>query len=78
MLIVQAVICQIIAIVVYKFIIEKRGSMGAFLTGYGFVIPTVLVLPFQLIHFLDIRNTSLMMAIAAIPILSFFRCLEGT
>jgi hypothetical protein len=65
------------AVVVYTWIVKQRGSLSAYLVGYGFVIPALLYLPFHLIHLLDLRNTALKVASAGGPTLMVFRTLEA-
>lgn len=66
-----------IAAVVYKFIIQRRGSTTAYLCGYGFVIPFALWVPFYVIQCFDLRNQGLRMNLCFTPLLVVFRCLEG-
>jgi hypothetical protein len=74
----QSIVCITIAAVIYLFIIQKRGTGTAFLMGYGFVIPFVVLMPYYLIRALDLRNMCLMISVATTPILVVFRCMEGT
>ena len=73
----QSMICIGIACFIYKFIIEKRGTATAFLSGYGVVLPFVLLMPFHLCRYLQLQNMCLIMSVASTPTLVFFRCLEA-
>jgi hypothetical protein len=76
-LLMQSIVRVLLACVVYKCIIERRGTTTAFLVGYGFILPLVVMLPFWLIPLLDIRNMVLQISIASTPIFVFFNCLEA-
>jgi hypothetical protein len=76
-LLTQSAVRVLLACIVYKYIIQKRGTTTAFLVGYGFVLPLVVILPFVLIPLLDIRNMVLQISIASTPIFVFFNCLEA-
>lgn len=73
----QSIVRVFLACVVYKFIIQRRGTLTAYLVGYGFVIPFVMLLPFYIIPLLDIQNVCLMIALSATPIFVVFNCLEA-
>jgi hypothetical protein len=73
----ESVVNVAAAVVVYILIVKRRGSISAYLVGYGFVCPALLYLPFYLIHLLDLRNTTFKLASAAGPILMVFRTLEA-
>lgn len=77
LLVLQSIICNVLAAVVYYGIIQRRGTSAAYLTGYGFVIPFVVAMPFYLIQALDLRNACFMVAVASTPVLLTFRCLEA-
>ena len=74
-------LCQVVqvfyAVVVYKCIIPNRGTMGAYLVGWGAIIPTVLWLPFQLLEDWDIQNHCLKMGVAPLPMIVVFRTIEA-
>lgn len=76
-LILQSILCNILAVIVYFFVIQRRGTPIAFLTGYGFIIPFVIAMPFYMISALDLRNTCFMICVASTPVLLTFRCLEA-
>jgi hypothetical protein len=66
-----------VPVVVYTWIVQQRGSLSAYLVGYGVVCPFLLYVPFYLIHFLDLRNTAFQLASAAGQTLLVFRTLEA-
>lgn len=76
-LVLQSILCNVLAVVVYYFIIQKRGTPAAFLTGYGFIIPFVIAMPYYLIKTIDLRNTCFMVCVASTPVLLTFRALEA-
>jgi hypothetical protein len=77
LLVLQSILCNALAAVVYCGIIQRRGTSTAYLIGYGFVMPFVVAMPFYLIQALDLRNTCFMVAVASTPVLLTFRCLEA-
>ena len=76
-LVLQSILCNALAALVYYGIIRRRGTSTAYLIGYGFVIPFVVAMPFYFIRALDLRNTCFMIAVASTPVLLTFRCLEA-
>lgn len=77
LVILGSIVNIIIAIIVYKLIVQQRGSWQAFLVGYGFVCPFLLLLPFWISQELDLRNPAIIVSGAAASVLLFFRCLEA-
>jgi hypothetical protein len=73
----ETIVSVAAAIVVYNWIVKQRGSISAFLVGYGFVCPILLYLPFYLINLLDLRNTAFKLASVLGPSLLVFRTLEA-
>jgi hypothetical protein len=73
----ESIINVVVAVVVYTWIFKQRGSISAYLVGYGFVCTILLYVPFYLINFLDLRNTAFKVASAAGPTLLVFRTLEA-
>ena len=65
------------AAIIYSFIIKKRGTTGAYLLGWGVIIPASCILPFYLLEFLDIRNKCLKLVGAQSPTVVVFRCIEA-
>ena len=88
LLTVQACVNLIIAIVIYYGIVQpkrsKKGRGGRtihwfpYLLGYGGVIPLLLVLPFWLIEWLDLRNVAFILCVGGSnPAMLLFRCIEA-
>ena len=73
----QSLVNLLCAIIVYKIIFLNQGTSKALLTGYGLICPLLLVLPFQIITILELRNPTLMMASAAGPSLLCWRTFEA-
>jgi len=65
------------AAIIYSFIIKMRGTIGAYLLGWGVIIPASCILPFYLLEFLDIRNKCLKLIGAQSPTVVVFRCIEA-
>lgn len=74
-------LCQVgqvfFALVVYQFIIPNRGTTGAYLLGWGLILPLVLWLPFQMLETWDIQNHILKMCVTPMPMIVFFRTIEA-
>ena len=51
----QSLIQMLFACFIYELIVKRRGTIGSYMIGWGFVIPTSLYLPFYLLDVLDIR-----------------------
>lgn len=77
LLLIQSVVCVILACFIYRFIIQQRNTVLSFLVGYGIVLPSVLAMPWVVTDLLDLQNMSLIMSVASTPTLVFFRCLEA-
>jgi hypothetical protein len=73
----ETVVSIAAALIVYTWIVKKRGSISAYLVGFGFVCPILLCFPFYLVHFLDIRNTAFKLASFLGPSLLICRTLEA-
>jgi hypothetical protein len=74
---IQAVINAIAAIVIYKTIVQKRGSPMSYLIGYGVVMPALLAVPYELARWLGMRNMSMLVGFAASMAIVVFRCMMG-
>ena len=74
-------LCQvgqvICAAIVYHLIIPHRGTLGAYLIGWGCLIPVVLWLPFQMLEDWDIQNHILKMCVTPLPMIVVFRTIEA-
>ena len=74
----QSVINVVVAIVIYFGIVRNPVPQQRYLIGYGFVCPALLVLPFYIVHTLDLRNMAFILCVAgATPALLIFRCIEA-
>lgn len=74
---IQGIIQSIFAVLVYKFIIQQRGTVSAYLIGWGFIIPSSLLIPFLLLEYFDLQNRVINLAASTIMTCIFFRCVEA-
>eukprot|EP00566_Odontella_aurita_P020845 CAMPEP_0113596704 /NCGR_PEP_ID=MMETSP0015_2-20120614/40497_1 /TAXON_ID=2838 /ORGANISM="Odontella" /LENGTH=364 /DNA_ID=CAMNT_0000504275 /DNA_START=387 /DNA_END=1481 /DNA_ORIENTATION=+ /assembly_acc=CAM_ASM_000160 len=65
------------AAVVYELIVKRQGTPGAYLTGFGVLIPAVLACPFFIISALDIRCMPHRLALFSFPGTVAFRISEA-
>lgn len=66
------------AIVIYKFIIPHERKMGAFLLGYGVIVPMILASPFLLLEWIPVKNMAFLLCfVGGTATLIFFRCIEA-
>lgn len=65
------------AAIVYKFIIPNRGTMGAYLLGWGVIMPLSLWIPFEMLEALGVYNQILKLVPTTIPMSIFFRTIEA-
>lgn len=77
LLIIQTICTCTFSVIIYKFIVKQRGSMTSFLIGYGFICPVVMLMPYELLEFLDLQNRTLKMSLATLPSIVVFRCVEA-
>jgi len=73
----QTVIQIVCACFIYEGIVKRRGTIGSYIIGWGFVIPASLYLPFYLINVLDLRNKLLCLGSSTASSVIFFRCIEA-
>ena len=74
----QSIINIVAAVIIYKFIVQQRGTPQAYIIGYGIVCPMLAYTPFVLIGYLDLRNIAFMLCLAGATVaLLLFRCLEA-
>ena len=66
-----------IGVLVYQFLIPRRGTSFAFIFGFGVVLPTLIYAPFFLIQTLDLQNRMLMMSASSCPVLLVFKTFEA-
>jgi len=65
------------SILVYEFILKRRGTSTSYLFGWGVMIPFCVLAPRACLDFLDIRNGFLAFLVGGmLPVLFFFRCIE--
>jgi hypothetical protein len=76
-LIIQLLIQTIFAAVIYSFIVQRRGTVEAYLFGWGFVIPTSCYIPFVLLEVLDIQNKVITLSASTLMTCIVFRCVEA-
>lgn len=62
---------------IYEAIVKRRGTLGSYLVGWGFIIPLSFVVPFYLLEVLDIRNKVFCLTSATPMSILCFRCLEA-
>jgi len=77
LLVAQSSISVLFAVIIYKFIIPNRGSTQAYLLGLGVLLPVTVILPYEAIKFLNLRNRVLMFSLTCQPSLMSFRILEA-
>ena len=65
-----------IGVLVYQFLIPRRGTSFAFIFGFGVVLPTLIYAPFFLIQTLDLQNRMLMMSASSCPVLLVFKTFQ--
>ena len=69
---------MIFAIIVYLFIVQRRGTTLSYFIGYGIVIPlTLLYIPFELLEYLVIYNCTIKLAFTTLPTIVCFRTIEA-
>jgi hypothetical protein len=73
----QSVIQCVFAVVIYYLIIKRRGSMEAYLIGWGAIIPASVFIPFQLLEALELQNRVVNLSLSTVMTVIFFRCIEA-
>ena len=74
---IQSVVQQLFAVVIYFGIVRKRGTLQSYLLGWGIIIPTSVYIPFFFLDYLDIRNKVLSLSASTIMTVVGFRCVEA-
>lgn len=77
LMIIQALVNLVLGTIIYFLIVKKRGSVASYLLGYGFLVPFLVVFPFLVISWADLRNPGFLLASAAGPCLVLLRCIEA-
>lgn len=67
----------VFAAIIYKFIIQKRKTVSAYLVGCAAVIPSVLIIPFILIDRFHIVSKVIKVSLFALPAIVVFRTVEA-
>lgn len=73
----QSVIQSAFGAIIYLGIVQQRGTLHAYLLGWGIIVPVALWLPFWWLEFLDLRNKVLTLSSSTIMTVIGFRCLEA-
>lgn len=73
----QSIIQIVFACFIYEAIVKRRGTIGSYIIGWGFVIPISIYLPFYLLEVLDLRNKVLCLGSSIAMSVIFFRCIEA-
>ena len=74
---IQAVIQSLFAATIYRFIVQNRRTVSAYILGWGICIPLSIYLPFSLLEFLDIRNRVICLASSTLMTCVSFKCIEA-
>lgn len=67
----------LLAAIIYKAIIGQRGTVQAYLLGWGVILPFCLASPFWLLETFDIRNKCVKLATGNLLMVAGFRCIEA-
>lgn len=74
---IQSFIQCIFAVIIYYLIIQRRGSMEAYLIGWGGIVPASLYIPFHLLEALELQNRVVNLSMSTVMSVVFFRCIEA-
>lgn len=77
LVLIQSIVQQLFAIVIYLTIVQKRGTIQSYIIGWGIVIPTAICISFVYLDYLDIRNKVLSLASSTTMTVVAFRCVEA-
>ncbi|GKY97581.1 hypothetical protein MPSEU_000716600 [Mayamaea pseudoterrestris] len=77
LILVQSIMNVAVGLIVYKYIVLRRGSTASYILGYGIICPLLVCLPYLFIDILQLTNMALRMGSAAGVTLLFFRCIEA-
>jgi hypothetical protein len=67
----------LLAAIIYRSIIGQRGTVQAYLLGWGVIFPFVLAFPYWLLETFDMRNKVVRLASGNIFLIVGFRCIEA-
>ena len=73
----QIMLTSFYAAIIYKLIIPNRTWSSARLLGFGFIMPSALMLPHFIIDFFGLVNKTLRMGYVVLPFNVFFRTIEA-
>jgi len=65
------------AAIIYTFIVKKRGTPGAYLLGWGLIIPAACILPYYILELVDVHNKVIRLALGNVMTIVSFRCIEA-
>ena len=68
---------RILSFVVYRGIIQRRGTTASFLLGWGVIVPFSMAFPFWLIRVFGIENCILRLSLSTVPTMGIFRTIEA-
>ena len=74
---IQATVACTFGAIIYLSIVKQRHTSMASIIGYGAIIPAACIVPYHLVRLLKIQNMCVMVALASVPIVLVYRCLEG-
>mmetsp|Transcript_55325 Transcript_55325/g.134369 ORF Transcript_55325/g.134369 Transcript_55325/m.134369 type:complete len:435 (+) Transcript_55325:129-1433(+) len=74
---IQSIVQQLFAVVIYFGIVRNRGTVQSYLLGWGFIIPISIYMPFLFLDYFDIRNKVLALSASTIMTVIGFRCVEA-
>lgn len=74
----QVLLAATAAVIAYYWIIRKRGTMTAYLLGYGILIPALLYIPFVIADMIpSMRNSFVLFALFGYPPVTCFRLMAS-
>ena len=77
LLVIQTIFMCSFAAMIYRFIVPHRSSVGAFMLGYGVIIPLAMLLPYEILEYFHIANRTLKMSVCTVANVVVFRCIEA-
>jgi hypothetical protein len=77
LVVLQSVVQMVFGVIVYMSIVKQRGTMQAYLVGWGIILPIALYLPFYFLDLFNIRNKVVTLSSTTVMTVIFFRCIEA-
>lgn len=74
---IQTLLQCIFSVLIYQFIVQRRGSATAFLVGFGIILPLSLAVPFELLEYYDVQNKVVKFSFCTLATILFFRTIEA-